>query len=192
MKLRQFAVLGLVGMSLVGCKKKTPAEGPVPTVAADAGTDRERMRADSIAAVEAREREARERAMAAEMARTRAALTEMIFFDYDSEGLTPEAEARLRGKAEILRSNPGVELRVEGHADQRGSTEYNLALAQRRAESVRIFLSNYGISPDRISTVSYGKERPLVDMESEDAYAQNRRAEFVVTAGDAGAAGRGR
>lgn len=107
----------------------------------------------------------------------------MIFFEYDSDQLTSEAEARLRNKAAILRANDGVQVRVEGHADERGSTEYNLALAQRRAETVRNFLTGYGIDAGRVATLSYGKERPLVEGTGEAVWARNRRAEFVITGG---------
>ncbi|HET7230660.1 MAG TPA: OmpA family protein, partial [Longimicrobium sp.] len=86
-------------------------------------------------------------------------------------------------KAIVLRSNPGVRIRIEGHADQRGSTEYNLALGQRRAEAVRAYLVNLGIDGSRLATTSYGKERPLVEGDDEDAWARNRRAEFSVTGG---------
>jgi peptidoglycan-associated lipoprotein len=108
----------------------------------------------------------------------------MVFFEYDSDQLTGEAEARLRTKAAIMRANPAVRIRVEGHADERGSTEYNLALGQRRSETVRSFLAGYGIDAGRVGTLSYGKERPMVEGTGEAVWARNRRAEFVVTGGD--------
>jgi peptidoglycan-associated lipoprotein len=185
MTFRQVSTLALAALTLGlgACKKRTPADTSAPTPVTDDAAARERARADSIAAAEAaREREARARA--AEMARARESLTDRIHFDYDSEQLSPEAEERLRVKAAILRANPGVQVRVEGHADERGSTEYNLALGQRRAESVRTFLTGYGIDAGRISTLSYGKERPLIDESTEAAWAQNRRAEFAITTGD--------
>lgn len=183
-KLRSVATVALIALTAGGCKKKTPAEGPTPEAAFPAGVDAGgQARADSLSLE--RERLARERdAREAASARARADLTEMIHFDYDSDDLTPRAQELLRAKAAILRDNPGVTLRVEGHADQRGSTEYNLALGQRRAEAVRDFLGGYGISADRVTTTSYGKERPLVEEDSETAYAQNRRAEFVMTGGE--------
>lgn len=189
MKLRHVAALALVVVAAGACKKKAPpTEAPTPTVDADAAA-RERARADSIAAAETARRE-RDAARAAEAARARAALTEIVFFDYDSERLSPEAEEKLRAKAEILRANPRIQLRIEAHADERGSTEYNLALGQRRAESVRSFLAGYGIGEDRLATLSYGEERPLEEESSEAAWARNRRAEFVVTAGDLSVGGR--
>ena len=182
MTLRQVMMLVLIGLALGACRRRTPPEAPEPTPVAMDDDAAARARADSIAALEAREREARERAAA--MARARADLTDLVFFDYDSEQLSPEAQDKLRYKAEILRANPNLELRVAGHADERGSTEYNLALGQRRAEAVRTFLSGYGISDQRLGTISYGEEQPLVDESGETAWARNRRAEFIVVAGD--------
>ena len=193
MKLRHAATLLLIPLVLVGCRRKRPA-APGPAVdttatlrppASDGGltdAERERMRADSVTLVEeAAERERRAREAAVAVARD--ALTDIVFFDYDSDEITSAAEQKLTAKAAVLRANPGVRLRIEGHADQRGSTEYNLALGQRRAEAVRAYLVNLGIDGSRLSTLSYGKERPLVEGEDEDAFARNRRAEFAVTGG---------
>ena len=188
MKLRHAAPLLLVPLALAGCKKKPPAN-PTPndstavTTGPRGGIARRSLRADSIAMAErARaERERRGREAAASVARE--ALTEIVFFEYDSDEITPTAEDKLQSKAAVLRSNPGVRLRIEGHCDQRGSTEYNLALGQRRAEAVRGYLLNLGVDGSRLSTASYGKERPLMEGEDEDALARNRRAEFAVTGG---------
>jgi peptidoglycan-associated lipoprotein len=189
MKLRHVTLLALTALTVGACSKKKPVAVPTndDAVAAEALA---RARADSIAAAEAaarRDREARERAAAA--ARTREMLTEMIFFDYDSEQLRPDAQDNLREKVAILRANPTLELRIEGHADERGSTEYNIALGQRRAETVRNFLATYGISSDRVVTMSYGKERPLLEGSGESVWSRNRRAEFIVTAGEIAVAG---
>ncbi|HEX2095398.1 MAG TPA: OmpA family protein, partial [Longimicrobiaceae bacterium] len=157
MKLRHVAILALASLTLVGCKKRRPADGPVNDPAATDSVAA-RVRADSIARAEQLRRE-RDRARADSLAtverervRVREALSEMVFFEYDSFDLTDEAQERLRAKAELLRANPSVTLRIEGHADQRGSTEYNLALGQRRAEAVRIFLEGYGIDGSRFAT----------------------------------------
>lgn len=183
MKLRHAATLALVAFSLVGCKKKeAPAAGPGPVAVDTAGAGA--RAADSLRIVE-EQRLARLRAdsIAREEARVREALSEIVFFEYDSYALLPESEDRLRAKAELLRSYPALRLRIEGHADERGSTEYNLVLGQKRAEVVRDFLSAYGISGERMGTLSYGKERPRVEGNTEAAWAQNRRAEFVVLGG---------
>lgn len=101
-----------------------------------------------------------------------------IFFEFDSSTLSAEAEAILRAKAEWMRRNPSLTIVIEGHCDNRGTTEYNLALGERRAESVKGFLSDLGIAETRIRTISYGEERPLAPGNDESAWAQNRRAHF--------------
>ncbi|HEX8696526.1 MAG TPA: peptidoglycan-associated lipoprotein Pal [Longimicrobium sp.] len=194
MRLRRLAVLLLTPLVVLGCRKRRPADGPAPndtTTAATAGVDggdAGSAREDSIRlAMEEAERERLERERRGREAATaaaREALTEIVFFDYDSDQITPEAERRLVLKAAVLRDNPTVRIRIEGHADQRGSTEYNLALGQRRAEAVRAFLANYGIDADRFATISYGKERPLVEGEGEESWSRNRRAEFAITGGE--------
>ena len=111
----------------------------------------------------------------------RATLEEVVRFDFDEATITAEADQLLRAKLPILRNSPTFTLRLEGHADERGSIEYNLALGSRRAESVREFLTGLGISEDRLTTTSFGEERPLADGSDQAAWAQNRRVEFMVT-----------
>lgn len=192
MKLRHAVVLALVPMVALGACKKRPVTTPGPdtttTGTIDPGNDAAREDSIRLANERAerdraeRERLDRER-LERETAGAREVLTEIIFFQYDSDEISGEAEENLRLKAAVLAANPNVRLRIEGHADQRGSTEYNLALGQRRAEAVRAFLANYGVDPDRFTTVSYGKERPLVEGEEEEAWARNRRAEFGIIGG---------
>lgn len=102
-----------------------------------------------------------------------------VYFDFDQSQLKPEAREELRRKADVMRDYPEVRVRIEGHADERGTVEYNLALGERRADAARQFLIDLGIDPDRITTVSYGEERPAVDGSNEAAWARNRRDEFV-------------
>ena len=128
-----------------------------------------------------KERMARE---AAEKNRTVAAdLASMINFDYDQAVVRPADQATLDRKAVILIANPGVKIRIAGHADERGSDEYNLALGNRRAAAAKRYLENKGVDASRIDVISYGEERPLNPGNDETAYAQNRRDEFQVTAG---------
>lgn len=184
MTLRHVVVLMLVAVSVGACRKKPPAtEAPSPVATATDSDAAARARADSIAAAERARREAEERELAAGVARVREALADIVYFDYDSNQLTDDAQAKLRTKAAILRSNPALAIRVDGHADERGSTEYNLALSQRRAETVRDFLAGYGIATSRIATIPYGEERPRVEGTGESVWSQNRRAEFAVTGG---------
>jgi peptidoglycan-associated lipoprotein len=102
-----------------------------------------------------------------------------VFFEYDSFTLTNAARNTLRGHANWLKANPGRSVQVEGHCDERGTTEYNLALGERRAGTVRDFLVSQGVPAAQLSTISYGEERPVVQGESESAWSKNRRAEFV-------------
>ncbi len=175
---------------LSACGGGDPPEPPAPTGPTQAEID---ARNDSIAAARAAEaaRTAAEREAAArEQERmnrardqARATLEAVVQFDYDESDITAAAERILRAKLPILRNSPTVRLRFEGHADERGSTEYNLALGSRRAESVRDFLSGFGISANRFTTTSFGEERPAVNRSDEAAWAQNRRVEFVITGG---------
>lgn len=103
-----------------------------------------------------------------------------IHFDFDKYNLTDEAIAILTKNAEILLNNPDIEITIEGHCDERGTDEYNLALGEKRAMAARDFLVRFGIEKSRISIVSYGEERPLDPRHNEEAWAKNRRAEFVI------------
>ncbi len=103
-----------------------------------------------------------------------------VFFDFDKSDLQPDARATVESLAVWLNNYPAVTLTIEGHADERGTREYNLALGDRRANSVRDYLAALGVSANRLTTISYGKERPAVLGSNEDAWAQNRRGVFVV------------
>ncbi len=102
-----------------------------------------------------------------------------VFFAFDSSELSSDARNTIDRLAAWMQRNPGVSLTIEGHADERGTREYNLALGERRANSVRQYLVALGIAPTRLGTISYGKERPAVLGSNEAAWAQNRRAVFV-------------
>jgi len=102
-----------------------------------------------------------------------------VFFGYDKYDLTPEAQATLQKQAAWLKSYPQATVVIEGHCDERGTREYNLALGERRAASVANYLVALGIDANRIQTISYGKERPAVDGHDETAWSQNRRGVTV-------------
>ena len=106
---------------------------------------------------------------------------ETVRFDYDSSLLSAGAKSILKKDAQILKDNPNVSIQVEGNCDARGGIQYNLALGQRRADSVEHYLADHGIAQSRLATISYGKEKPLVSGDSEDAYAKNRRANLAIT-----------
>ncbi len=105
---------------------------------------------------------------------------EDIYFAFDSAALSGTAQQKLREKAQWMRQHPTVSAIIEGHCDERGTSEYNLALGDRRAESVKSYMVNLGISRSRLVTISYGEERPADPRSTEEAWARNRRAHFVV------------
>ena len=105
---------------------------------------------------------------------------EDIYFEYDSALLTPRAQQTLRDKAQFMKDSPGVQIIIEGHCDERGTNEYNLALGEQRARTTQQYLEALGISASRITTVSYGEERPVEIGNTEEAWAKNRRAHFLI------------
>jgi len=106
--------------------------------------------------------------------------SEDIFFEFDSAVLLAEAQEILRKKAEWLINNPEAKATIEGHCDERGTNEYNLALGDRRAESAKAFLMDLGVQGSRLSTVSYGEEHPIDPGHNEEAWAKNRRDHFTL------------
>jgi peptidoglycan-associated lipoprotein len=102
-----------------------------------------------------------------------------IHFDFDRSEVKPEYESTMRDNAAWMNSHSNTNVTVEGHCDERGSVEYNIALGDRRANSARRYLKNLGVSGSRLSTISYGEERPLCTEHDESCWWQNRRAEFV-------------
>lgn len=132
-----------------------------------------------------REEDLRSSAAAAEDERMKAAAEAMsllesqnIYFRYDEYVLDQDARLILDKKADWLLSNPSYSLHISGHCDNRGTNEYNLALGERRANAARDYLVALGVSADRVSTISYGEERPVDESNNEEAWAKNRRAEF--------------
>jgi len=105
-----------------------------------------------------------------------------VFFAYNSASLGGDTKATLDAGADYLKSNASVNVRIEGHCDERGSAQYNFALGENRAKAVKSYLVNKGVDAKRLEVISYGKERPLAHGHSEDSWSQNRRGNFVVTA----------
>ena len=103
-----------------------------------------------------------------------------IHFDYDKYNLTSRATATLAENATLLMDNPNMRILIEGHCDERGTDDYNLALGEKRALAARDYLVNFGIAKSRISVISYGEERPVDAGSNEEAWAKNRRDEFVI------------
>lgn len=188
---RSVVALAITCVAVSACKSK-PAPPPAPVAAPPAQVAPPpappRVNQDSI------DRANRERAAAAERgrlaaaaaeaaARARATMGQQIYFDFDKDDIRDDQRATLDAKVPILDANPNAHIRIGGHCDDRGSDEYNLALGQRRSASAKRYLVSRGIAESRIETVSFGKERPAVQGENEDAWAKNRRDEFEIIAG---------
>jgi peptidoglycan-associated lipoprotein len=180
---------------LDACRRRSAPEPVVDTMA-------ERLaREDSIRQEEERRRreaeEARRRFVDDSIARARAGedamrrdseslratLAAPISFDFDRSDLRDDARASLDAKIPILLANSNVTIRVSGHADERGSSEYNLALGQRRAATAKRYLVERGVAEGRVETTSFGEERPICSESSEMCWSQNRRDEFEITGG---------
>lgn len=102
-----------------------------------------------------------------------------IYFDFDKYNLREDAKSGLANNFEVMKERQDARIQIEGHCDERGTVEYNLALGEKRARAAMEYLASLGISRDRMSVISYGKERPAMMGSSEDAWAKNRRAEFI-------------
>jgi len=109
-----------------------------------------------------------------------ATVGDRVFFDFDKSDLKPEARATIQRWSDYLKKYPNVSVTIEGHCDERGTREYNIALGERRATAAKNFLSSLGVAATRVSTISYGKERPAVVGSNEAAWSQNRRAVMVI------------
>ena len=162
-------VLGLIALIWVGGCSKKPAPGPV--VSPPEATTPAPSVTQKPATTPTTETEAPAPAVRLKL--------EDAFFEYDKYELRPEARQVLSQDAEFLMSNPGMKTLIEGHCDERGTNEYNLALGDRRARAAKDFLVKYGIDPSRIETISYGEERPFALGHDEAAWSQNRRAHFT-------------
>jgi peptidoglycan-associated lipoprotein len=106
-----------------------------------------------------------------------------VYFAFDRYDLTDEGRATLKANADWLKSNPATRIQIEGHCDERGTADYNLALGAKRAHTAQDYLVSLGIGADRLSTISYGAEIPVCREHTEDCWAQNRRARFVIVSG---------
>ena len=171
--IRRTGFLIAVGAATVGCGGHKQAETPAPQTETSSPTPTIPYTPVSVEKIpEGLLDDAR-----------RATLEQRIYFGFDQSDLNAAARQALEEKAEVLRDVRSLSLRIEGHADERGSDEYNLALSNRRAAAAKRLLMSLGIAADRVETVGYGEEQPLDQGESEEAWARNRRDEFRVTSG---------
>jgi peptidoglycan-associated lipoprotein len=178
-------------LSLLGaqaCRRQVaPAPSPAPVAQTDNGAAQRRAdslaaaqrRADSLAAAQAAAGRDAAAARDAQVEMTNV-LAQRVYFDFDRDQLRDDAIATLDAKAAILLANPGIAVAITGHTDERGTSEYNLALGQRRAAQVKRYLVSKGIADARLTTQSMGDSQPAAQGSDEAAYQQNRRAEFAV------------
>jgi peptidoglycan-associated lipoprotein len=188
---RVIPALIVVAAAAAACgKKPAPAPPPAPTTGQTrpGGMNQDSIdaaRRDSIARAQriADSLRAEQDRMAAALAAARNTITQLIYFDFNKSDLTDQDKATLDAKIPVLQANPGLRIRVAGNCDARGSDEFNLALGQRRAASAKRYLVDHGVDASRIDVISYGKERPVANGDTEEAYAQNRNDQFEITAG---------
>lgn len=169
------------------CAKKTitsePQAGRIEEGVGVSDLTDDEARARQRALEDQRLREERLREEAATLrvqAEKEAFVDELVHFEFDQSRLLPEAKAILKNKAKWLMANPMVNVIIEGHCDERGTNEYNMALGDRRAQSVKNYLVDLGVPSRRLTTISYGEERPIAFGQNETAWAKNRRAQFVI------------
>jgi peptidoglycan-associated lipoprotein len=167
-----------------GCAKQElirKDEGATRTVAAGpAAAARPLAKDDGIRKEPIKEASLKEAATEAGRTTPLAAALAKIYFDFDSYRLSDTATGALVKNAEFLKANPTAKVRIEGHCDERGSDEYNLALGEKRAKAASAYLTTLGVPADRLSTISYGREKPADPGHSGAAWAKNRRDEFAI------------
>jgi peptidoglycan-associated lipoprotein len=189
-----------IGLVLMGCPKKTVVKDEPSAKAETAKMEAERVAKEKEK--EAKEKEAQEAARLKEEQAKRelerslvakrtpgiegevfeSSLLKPIHFDFDKYDIRPADTEILKGNSAFLKKFPNVKIQIEGHCDERGTNEYNLALGERRANSTKKYITSLGITADRVSTISYGEEKPMDPSHNEEAWTKNRRANFLITA----------
>ena len=168
--MRNLLVLSVVVLAVAaGCSKKKVEDAPAPDMAGATETAQDTNVQSKDMAFDAQ---------GSDSGKIDGLYT--INFDYDKSALSAEAKDRAQKNVAWMKANPNAMLQVEGHCDRHGSIEYNLALGERRAKSVKNYMVSLGASAKRLTTISYGKERPLDSAESDSADSKNRRANFVI------------
>lgn len=170
--------LGLVALMAAGCAKDEVVKQDEPVVQQQTVKQVEPVKQAEPVKQEIKQEPKQQEATAAKA--SEAVALETVYFDYDKSDLRQDARDALSKNAETLLKQADAKIKLEGHADERGSDEYNMALGDRRAKSAAKYLTNLGVKADRISTISYGEEKPAVQGNDEAAWSKNRRAEFVI------------
>ena len=175
--------LGVVALMADGCDKEEVVKKDEPVAQEQTVKQQEPVAkpVETPAPVVEQKQEAPKQEEAAAAKASEAVALETVYFDFDKSDLRQDARDALSKNAEaLLKKIADAKVKIEGHCDERGSDEYNLALGDRRAKSAAKYLETLGVKADRISTISYGKEKPAVQGHDEAAWAKNRRDEFVI------------
>ena len=181
-------IILMVGLLMtVSCSKKKPE---MESMMDQAGTESSQqigaedtgdtISEEELAAQRLKEEEVKQEAIRAKEAARTKFVNADVYFNFDDATLTSEARNVLKQKVEWLRANSDVKVTIEGHCDERGTEEYNIALGQQRAQSIKTFLMNAGINGSRLQTISYGEEQPVALGHNETAWAKNRRGHFGI------------
>jgi len=160
----QFGAAALLSVMMVACKSTDEVVAPAESTAPPAAQSAPAGPSDGLTDAQRRERDA-------------ALATRIFYFEFDKSDLSAEARAALVHHANQLKANPSTRYRLEGHADERGTREYNLALGERRAQAIERYLQVQGVSATQLETISYGEERPAETGTTEASYSKNRRVE---------------
>ena len=186
-----------IGLILMGCPKKTvvkdepSAKAEAAKIGAEQVAKEKEKEAKEKEAARLKEEQAKrefERSLVAK--RTpgiegevfESSLLKPIHFDFDKYDIRSGDTEILKANSALLKKFPNVKIQIEGHCDERGTNEYNLALGERRANSTKKYLTSLGVTADRVSTISYGEEKPMDPAHNEEAWTKNRRAHFLITA----------
>ena len=172
-----------VGLFLTGCPKKTVMKEEPSMTKEDAAARERAEQATKEQELKAKELDKSlvvKKEPGIEGTVFESSLLKDIRFDFDKYDIRPEDTEILKENAALLKKYPNVKIQIEGHCDERGTTEYNVALGERRANSTKRYLLSLGISTDRLSTISYGEEKPVDPGHTEEAWAKNRRAHFII------------
>lgn len=178
-----FVAICCFAMSLTGCAKKdlVKGEGEVPAAATSAQPPTAKPEVKDEKIQESAVKEAPAVSAEDTQSAAQSISLESIYFDFDSYVLTTNSRETLAKNAELLKKNNSANIQIAGHCDERGSDEYNLALGEKRAKAAMNYLTTLGIKGSRLSTISYGKEKPVDPGHDEAAWAKNRRDEFIAT-----------
>ena len=174
MTLKHWTLMGLGVLAMIGCTKPPP---PAPKAEPQPPRMEQPETPQRVETPKVDEEALRRQRIQARIAE----VFKPIYFGYDQSTLSAEGQSTLQEIGKLMKEVPEITARVEGHTDERGSNDYNLALGERRSKSVNDYLTSYGIQATRLSTISYGEEKPAMEGHDEGAWAKNRRVEFTTT-----------